>query len=39
MKIPPYFYGPSHLVIHRRMKPMDTNLILWRIGKALGMIA
>ncbi len=36
MKIHPYWYGPSHLVIHRGLKPMDVNLILWRLGKALG---
>ncbi len=39
MKITGYFLGTiSPYILHRGMKPMDVNLILYRIGKALGMV-
>jgi hypothetical protein len=39
MKIPPYFLETtSYSVIHMRLKPIDRNLILYRIGKALGLV-
>lgn len=28
----------SHVILHRGMKPMDVNMILWRLGKSLGAI-
>lgn len=39
MKIPPYFMNtPSYLIIHQFQPPMDVNKIMYRIGKALGVV-
>ena len=39
MKIPSYLLSTSsHSVLHSQMKWLDRNLILWRVGKALGLV-
>ena len=40
MKISPYYLNSvPWWIIHGNLKPMDRNVILWRLSKALGMIA
>ena len=40
MKIPSYLLETSsHSVLHSQMKWLDRHLILWRVGKALGIVA
>lgn len=39
MKISRYYLMTAPWwIIHGNLNPMDTNAILWRVGKALGVI-
>ena len=39
MKISPYYLNSAPWwIIAGNLKPMDRNVILWKLGKALGMV-
>lgn len=39
MKIPRYYVATcSYLILHRQLAPLDVNLIIYKSGKALGLI-